>query len=106
MKANVAVGLIGLLSASAALSETRTVSCSPKDATARILKSANPSDTAPGWGKDSSIGLSWSFFPKLTVKTDTGTYLQGDLVSPRVSPRGGTTYHDVFIRQNEWDCAQ
>jgi hypothetical protein len=92
--------MLVLLISSASPLDARSLSCAPKDVTARILKSPNPNDIARGWGEDSNIGLSWSFIPKRTVKTDTGVYLQGDLMSPR----GGVTNRNVFILSSEWNC--
>ena len=75
--------------------------CAPKDNTARILNSANPNDTAPGW-KMGNVGTSMSFVVKRTVNAETGKYFQGDLIAPR--PRGGTMGRNLFILAQEWDC--
>ena len=75
------------------------VQCTPKDKTARILKSANPNDTAPGW-KMGNVGTATSFTVKRTVNADTGKYFQGDLISTR----GGTMGRNFFILAQEWDC--
>jgi len=73
--------------------------CTPKDNTARILKSANPNDTAPSW-KMGNVGTSMSFVVKRTITAETGKYFQGDLISPR----GGTLGRNLFILAQEWDC--
>jgi hypothetical protein len=75
------------------------VQCSPKDNTARILKSANPNDTAPGW-KMAIVGTATSFTVKRTVNADSGKYFQGDLISTR----GGILGRNLFILAQEWDC--
>jgi hypothetical protein len=73
--------------------------CSPKDNTVRILKSANPNDTAPGW-KLAIVPAATSFAVKRTVDTDAGKYFQGDLISTR----GGKIGRNLFILAQEWDC--
>ena len=75
------------------------IHCSPKDNTARILKSANPNDTAPGW-KMARIGAATSFTVKRTVNDYTGKYFQGDLISDR----RGIIGRNLFILAQEWDC--
>jgi hypothetical protein len=75
------------------------VQCTPKDKTARILKSANPNDTPPGW-KMGNVGTATSFTVKRTVNADTGKYFQGDLISTR----GGILGRNLFILAQEWDC--
>ena len=75
------------------------VQCTPKGNTARILKSANPNDTAPGW-KLAIVPTSTSFIVKRTVNTDAGKYFQGDLISTR----GGKIGRNLFILAQEWDC--
>ena len=75
------------------------VQCTPKDNTARILKSANPNDTAPGW-KLAIVPTATSFTVKRTVNTDAGKYFQGDLISTR----GGKIGRSLFILAQEWDC--
>jgi opacity protein-like surface antigen len=75
------------------------VQCTPKDNTARILKSANPNDTAPGW-KMAIVGTAVTFTVKRTVSAETGKYLQCDLISTR----GGTMGRNLFILAQEWDC--
>ena len=77
-----------LLSGAAQAAE---VQCTPKDNTARILKSANPNDTAPGW-KMAIVGTATSFTLKRTVNADTSKYFQGDL-----SDRGGIIGRNLFI---------
>ena len=77
------------------------VQCTPKDNTARILKSANPNDTAPDW-KKGLRGDAMTFVVKRTVNAETGKYFQGDLIAPR--PRGGTMGRNLFILAQEWDC--
>jgi len=74
--------------------------CSPKDKAARILKSANPNDTAPGW-KMAIVGTATSFTVRRAVNADTGKYFQGDLISDR----GGIIGRNLFILAQEWDCA-
>jgi hypothetical protein len=81
-------------------SDGRSLSCGPKDVTARILKSPNPNDIASDWSGESRIGLSWSFIVKRLLKTEGGTFLQGDLISPR----GGITDRNVFVLESEWSC--
>ena len=73
--------------------------CSPKDNTVRILKSASPNDTAPGW-KLAIVPTGTSFTVKRTVNTDPGKYFQGDLISTR----GGKIGPNLFILAQEWDC--
>jgi hypothetical protein len=80
--------------------DARSLSCAPKDVTARILKSPNPNDVASHWSGESRIGLSWSFIVRRSLKTEGGAFLQGDLISPR----GGITDRNVFILENEWNC--
>jgi hypothetical protein len=75
------------------------VQCTPKDNTARILKSANPNDTAPGW-KMAIVGTGATFTVKRTVGAETGKYFQGDL---NFTP-GGTIGRNLFILAQEWDC--
>jgi TPR repeat protein/uncharacterized protein YecT (DUF1311 family) len=81
---------------------TKNGGCSPKDNTARILKTPNPNDLAEGWKGESRIGTSWSFFPRRYVNTniENGVYLQGDLISPR----GGVTDKNVYVLFSEWIC--
>src|SRR5262249_25278986 len=74
--------------------------CAPKTNTARILTSPNPNDVHPDWRGEGYIGLSWSLRPKRYVKSNTGTYLEGELVSPR----GGTWSDSVFVLLDEWQC--
>jgi hypothetical protein len=69
---------------------------SPKDNTVRILKSASPNDTAPGW-KLAIVPTSTSFTVKRTVNTDAGKYFQGDLISTR----GGKIGRNLFILAQE-----
>jgi opacity protein-like surface antigen len=85
-----------LLSGAAQAAEAQ---CTPKDNTARILKSANPNDTAPGW-KMAIVGTATTFTVKRTVSAETGKYFQGDLISTR----GGTMGRNLFILAQEWDC--
>ena len=73
--------------------------CTPKQHTARLLKSANPNDTAPGW-KMAIVGTATSFTVKRTVNAETGKYFQGDLIRTR----GGTIGRNLFILAQEWDC--
>jgi hypothetical protein len=75
------------------------VQCTPKDNTARILKSANPNDTAPGW-KMAIVGTAATFTVKRTVSAETGKYFQGDLIFTR----GETMGRNLFILAQEWDC--
>jgi hypothetical protein len=75
--------------------------CAPASATTRILRSANPSDGAPEW-KGGRIGTSWTLSVERTVRTDTGTYLAGHLISPR----GGVQQARVFVIASEWSCRQ
>jgi len=65
---------------SGAANAEEPMQCSPKDNTVRILKSASPNDTAPGW-KLAIVPTSTSFTVKRTVNTDAGKYFQGDLIS-------------------------
>ena len=76
--------------------------CTPKDNTARILKSANPLDVAANWSGNNYIGTGWTFMPARYVVTDLdgGIFLQGDLLSSR----GATTDKNVFVLFNEWQC--
>lgn len=77
------------------------LSCSPKDVTARILKSANPNDVHPDWKGGSNIGTAWTLEASGRLQRPTGTYLKGDLLSPR----GGTINRGVFVLLSEWDCS-
>jgi hypothetical protein len=76
--------------------------CSPKDNTARILKSANPLDFAANWSGNNYIGTGWTFLPNRYVVTDLdgGIFLQGDLLSSK----GAVVDKGVFILSNEWQC--
>ena len=74
------------------------IQCTPKDKTSRILKSANPNDTAPGW-KMAIVSLDMSFTVKRTVDAETGKYFQGDLMH-----RGGILGRNLFILAQEWNC--
>jgi hypothetical protein len=73
--------------------------CVPKSLTARLLQSPNPNDIDPHWRGQGYIGLSWSFIRKNTIKTETGIYFVGKLVSPR-----GGVQQPVFILSDEWNC--
>ena len=73
--------------------------CTPKDNTARILKSANPNDTAPDW-KEGYVGTGMGFVVKRTVNAETGKYFQGDLIGTR----GGAIGRNLFILAQEWSC--
>jgi hypothetical protein len=84
---------------SAAANAEEPVQCSPKDNTVRILKSANPNDTAPGW-KLAIVPTTTSFTVKRAVTTDAGKYFQGDLISTH----GGKFGRNLFILAQEWDC--
>ena len=84
---------------SGAANAEEPMQCSPKDNTVRILKSASPNDTAPGW-KLAIVPTSTSFTVKRTVNTDAGKYFQGDLISTRGGKIGG----NLFILAQEWDC--
>src|SRR5215831_10115122 len=84
---------------SGAANAEEPMQCSPKDNTVRILKSASPNDTAPGW-KLAIVPTSTSFTVKRTVNTDAGKYFQGDLISTR----GGKIGRNLFILAQEWDC--
>ena len=84
---------------SGAANAEEPMQCSPKDNTVRILKSANPNDTAPGW-KMAIVGTATTFTVKRTVSAETGKYFQGDLISTR----GGTMARNLFILAQEWDC--
>src|SRR5262245_17623784 len=75
------------------------VQSTPKDKTARIRKSANPNDTAPGW-KMAIVGTAATFTVKRTLSAETGKYFQGDLTSTH----GGTIGRNLFILAQEWDC--
>lgn len=75
-------------------------SCSPSDNTSRILASPDPDDVHPDWSGESYIGSSWSVEVKRRVDADTGTYLKGDLISPR----GELVTPNVYIIEDEWDC--
>jgi hypothetical protein len=72
--------------------------CTPKDKTSRILKSANPNDTPPGW-KMAVVGPDMSFTVKRTVEAETGKYFQGDLMH-----HGGILGRNLFVLAQEWDC--
>jgi len=77
--------------------------CTPKDNTARVLKSAHPLDYAPNWAGNNYLGLAWTFMPnRYVVDPDMkgGIYLQGHLITPR----SGEMPDDVFIVFAEWDC--
>ena len=97
MKGPILAAIIAILLGGAA--HAAPVQCTPKDKTARILKSANPNDTAPGW-KMGNVGTATSFTVKRTVDADTGKYFEGDLTSTR----GGTIGRNLFILAQEWDC--
>jgi hypothetical protein len=76
------------------------MTCSPLDNTARILASPTPNDIHPDWSGDSHIGTSWSFSPMGRIEDGTGTYLKGNLYSPR----GGLVNPLVYIIAREWRC--
>jgi hypothetical protein len=69
--------------------------CSPKDNMARVLKSANPLDSAPDWTGEDYIGTGWTFMPKRYVVTalNGGIFLEGNLITTR----GATMPDDLFI---------
>ena len=76
-------------------------SCTPVDNSARILRSPKPNDLHPDWKGEAYVGLSWSL--RVTgspVRSDTGSYLRGDLVSPR----GGVVNKGVYAVAREWTC--
>jgi hypothetical protein len=75
--------------------------CNPKDVTARVLKSPNPNDIHPDWRDGSHLGTAWTLKATRRVQSETGTYLQGDLLSPR----GGIINRGVFALMPEWDCS-
>lgn len=76
-------------------------SCTPVDNSARILRSPNPNDLHPDWKGEAYVGLSWSLrVTGSSVRSDTGSYLRGDLVSPR----GGVINKGVYVVAREWEC--
>lgn len=78
--------------------------CSPKDNTARVLKSPHPLDLAPNWTGTNYIGTGWTFMPKRYVvdpPLQGGIYLEGNLITTR----GATLPDDLFVLYAEWDCA-
>ena len=85
--------------------------CVPKQVTARVLRSANPNDTADRWRGADYVGLSWTFVPRQSLKNDTGTYLKGKLLPP-YRPAAGQTYgaylkakgQSVWVLASEWHC--
>lgn len=97
MKRRLLAAITAILLTGAA--QAAEVQCTPKDNTARILKSANPNDTAPGW-KMAIVGTAATFTVKRTVSAETGKYFQGDLIFTR----GGTMGRNLFILAQEWDC--
>lgn len=83
-----------------ATAQAHAMSCSPNDNTSRILASPNPSDIHPEWSGEFYIGMSWSVDVEGRVDGETGSYLKGDLISPR----GGVVTRNVYIIEDEWDC--
>jgi hypothetical protein len=82
--------------------QASALSCNPRDVTARILKTPNPNDIHPDWQGGSNIGTAWTLSATGRVQSATGTYLKGNLLSPR----GGVINRGVFIMPAEWDCSQ
>ena len=80
--------------------EASRTECTPKNLTARVLQSPNPNDIDPAWRGHSRIGSSSGFIQEASVKTETGLYLVGGLVSPR-----GAVQRPVFVLPDEWNCA-
>lgn len=76
------------------------LSCHPNSVAARLLQSASPNDIHPRLGRDSSIGMAWSFEALGALNRDGVTYLKGDLISPR----GGVINYDAMIIAAEWTC--
>lgn len=80
---------------------TAARSCTPMDNSVRILRSPSPNDLHPDWKGEAYVGQSWSL--RVTgspVRSDSGSYIKGDLVSPR----GGVANKGVYIVTREWDC--
>lgn len=82
---------------------TVSLSCAPKDVTARILKSPNPNDTHPDWAGEDTIGTSWSLAAHARYYDDAGrTYLTGEIISPR----GAIVTAQAFVLESEWTCSE
>lgn len=77
--------------------------CAPADNSARILRSPSPNDTHPDWRGESTVGTSWSFDPiGGPVTNATGSYLKGDLISPR----GQVVNRNVYVVEDDWECEE
>jgi hypothetical protein len=98
-----AVALIASLVASGTGTASAETMCNPVSNAARILKTPNPNDIHPDWKGESYVGLSWGVRTNgKRIKKETGTFLKGNLISPR----GGVVNKGIYIVVSEWECSR
>lgn len=74
--------------------------CSPSDASARILDSASPTAIHRAW-QGRQVGYGWSLQVERSAHDAAGTeYYVGDLYDTN----GRLSTRKVFVVESEWDC--
>ena len=84
------------------LSQQATVlDCSPIEYNPKILSYPHADSIHPDWA-EGEVGLSWSISTTKKVKNENGTFLYGDLYSPR----GGLITKNCYVISSEWNCSE
>ena len=76
------------------------INCAPKSPTGNIFFAADRVSIHPDFTGGAQVGTSWTFLANKKIITAGGTFLSGDLISPRGGKMVNGPY---FVLANEWE---
>jgi formylglycine-generating enzyme required for sulfatase activity/serine/threonine protein kinase len=77
-----------------------SINCSPKNPTGNIFAAADRISMHPDYTGGGQVGTSWTLLANKKIITSSGTFLSGDLISPRGRKMANGPY---YVLESEWE---